>query len=378
MLFRSVFDEEELAVDEVSPPWQVYEWYVTSALVKRFEKDDPGQLIGLPGREKATRALRDNVPLNHIRFLKTASVFGFHGVYRTLAKGIGLLDGVRPGEFGMYLVDTWEKEQGLDGFRVGIKGTPGNEFRSILEEAVRAGLNAGAVAKRWSWDFYNQLADHLVPRKPGKQEAKLLYEELLKGETNSRAEVLQFLQTREGMDALKTGSEKEVHSALLKYGSKNAELLVAIQSYEKVCRLLYNAFYSILQWMDAHSKKATTRQLSALEYVKSACTGLPAAFQEAERNLEPFIAESEMYLRGFADLRESFDPERWVQLLFEHHFTVQKNKPPNGKAAWITEYSADTYLLNTTQGLEVDFTDKYVHQYRTFSLESFLTDLQKS
>ena len=83
------FEEEELASDEVSQPWLVYEWYVASALVKRFESDNI-QLVGLPGRDKTTNAKRDGVPLSATRYLKTPSVFGFHGVYRTLARVSGL------------------------------------------------------------------------------------------------------------------------------------------------------------------------------------------------------------------------------------------------------------------------------------------------
>jgi hypothetical protein len=30
------YDEEQLAADEISPPYQVYEWHVVQALVKQF------------------------------------------------------------------------------------------------------------------------------------------------------------------------------------------------------------------------------------------------------------------------------------------------------------------------------------------------------
>lgn len=373
----SAFSEEEMAIDEISPPWQVYEWYVTSALVRRFQKEDPDQLIGMPAREKTTHALKEGIPMNAIRYLKTPSVFGFHGVYRTLAKGIGLIDGVHIGEFGAKLVDIWEKEQGLDGFRIGIKGTAGYEFRAKLQEAVQAGIKSGAVAKPWGWEFYTKLAESLAPKNPGKEEARLLYEELLKGETNSRAELIRFLQTKEGKEVVKTGSEKQVHTVLLGQNPTNRQLLVAIQAYEKLCRILYNAYYEILQWMKSHPGKVSISQLCELTNVKTACKELPGAFSQVDACFEPYSTELVSFINGFQLLRESYDPADWVKLLFEHHLKVQRNKPPNGKSPWILEYSKDVYLLNTQHGIDVELSDEYVHQYRTYALQSFLKDLQK-
>jgi hypothetical protein len=137
----SAFEEDELAADEVSPPWQVYEWYIASALVKRFHKQESHQLLGLPGREKTTNAMKENLPLSALRYLKTASVFGFHGVYRTLAKDIHLIDYMHPGEFGTRLVDVWEQEQGLEGFQTGRNGSKGANLRNKLTDAVRKGYS---------------------------------------------------------------------------------------------------------------------------------------------------------------------------------------------------------------------------------------------
>jgi hypothetical protein len=170
------FSEEELATDEISQPWQVYEWYVVSALIKRFENDNI-QLLGLPGREKTMNAKKAGVPLSAARYLKTPSVFGFHGVYRTLAKGIDLISDNNIGEFGLQLVDTWEKEQDLIGFRIG-EGSKGKDYRDKLVDAVKRGLMAAAVDKPWSWGFYNTIAESLAPKSPGKKEAALLYEKL--------------------------------------------------------------------------------------------------------------------------------------------------------------------------------------------------------
>jgi len=372
-----VFSDEELAADEVSQPWQVYEWYVTSALVKRFERENPRQLLGMPGREKTANALRDGVPLCAIRYLKTPTVFGFHGVYRTLAKGIKLIDENQVGEFGAELVDIWENEQGLNGFRVGIAGSSGFDFRKKIEDAVRMGLKSGAVAKPWGWEFYNKMADVFAPKSPGKNEALALFNELLKGETESRAELICFLVSKQGQEIAKSGSEKKVHTTLLQQSPKNKQLLLAIQAYEKICRLLFNAFYETLQWMEGHQCKGSVLQLANLFHVKKACKQLPKAFQEADLLLEPFTIEVNSFIDSFQTLRQSYEPADWVRLLYEHHMKVQRHKPPNGKAAWVLEHSPNTFLLNSRQGGDIELTDEYVHQYRTYSLQSFMIDLGK-
>ena len=373
----SSFDDDDLAGDEVSPPWQVYEWYVASGLVKTFEKEQPQQLLGMPGREKTTTALKSNVSLSASRYLKTPNVFGFHGVYRTLAKQIGLLDGRHLGEFGSRLIEVWEKEQNLPGFLVRARGTQGNEYRNKMEAAVASGMKFGEVAKPWSWQFYPKLGETLAPKSPGKEEASVLFDKLIQGETDARGELIRFLISPEGQQNLKSGTEKSFHTLLLKHSVCNKDLILAIQAYEKVARLLYNAFYECLQWMHDNQSKGHTRQFALLTQVVNACKELPRAFKEAERLLEPFTDEAYSFAENFQILRESFAPEDWVKLLFEHHTTIQTNKPPNGKASWVLEHSSGSYLLNTTQSNRQEFNDEYVHQYRTYALQSFMKDLKK-
>jgi len=72
------FDDETLASDGVSEPWQVFEWHVVEGLVRCIS--DSTCQAGLPGREKVGAAIKDVVPVSARRYLKTPTVFGFHGV----------------------------------------------------------------------------------------------------------------------------------------------------------------------------------------------------------------------------------------------------------------------------------------------------------
>jgi hypothetical protein len=371
------FEEDELAADGLSEPWQVYEWYIVSAFVKCFDRIDLRQLKGLPGREKTTKAYREGIPLTAGRYLKTPSVFGFHGVYRTLAKEARLMDDSFVGELGARLVDTWEKESGLYGFRLGLRGTTGYVFRNKLKDAVEKGMKLGAVAKNWYWDYFETIGEHLAPKSPGKKEANLLFEELTKEETPMRASLIRFLASDTGLQLAMNGSERKLHTALIKQQGPGKQLLLAIQAYEKVCSLIYNAFYAMLEWMEQHGKKGSITQLCKLAHVQKACKQLNEAFAVADQLIDPFTEEAWHFSQHFQQLRESYAPGDWVQLLFEHHNRVQKNKIPAGKAPWVLEHASGNYLLNTTQTSDRELNDEYVHRYRTHSLISFLSDLGK-
>lgn len=91
------FTEEKIAIDGISSPLQVYEWHVVQALVKNLKNNG---LVGLPGSEKASKEMKNNLSLNTARYLRLPSVFGFYGVYKTLARDIGIVQGEKLGEAG--------------------------------------------------------------------------------------------------------------------------------------------------------------------------------------------------------------------------------------------------------------------------------------
>ena len=61
----SEFDEDVVAADGVSKPWQVFEWYFVEGMVRSTR--DTKLLRGLPGQDKASRAIKDRVyPRRHV------------------------------------------------------------------------------------------------------------------------------------------------------------------------------------------------------------------------------------------------------------------------------------------------------------------------
>lgn len=373
------FDEETVAVDGVSPPWQVYEWYVVQALVRTFDKDAPHEIRGLPGSEKARKAMRDNVPLSAPRYLKTASVFGFHGVYRTLAEDIELTIEDMVGEFGDRLLRIWEQEQSLPGFYTDNAGK-GRDLCSRLKDAVTDGLKKGAVARGWSWGVNTEIADVMAPYRGGRKETQAIYEALTSHGSPNRAAVIRFITSDRGETILKTTfSERTFHEELKTVAPVEvAVLLGAIDRYERFARLLQDAFDGALSQM-SQTSQASVKGLAGVPEVKLAAAKIGDAFSMAAEHLASF-GESLSFETDFGAFAGKLSAPDFVTALLNHHKTIQKKKPPAGKRPWFEQTDRGDCLIHPpyrrTEGGRMD--DRYVHAYRSWPLLSFMTDLGRT
>ncbi len=370
------FDSDTVAADGLSEPWQVFEWYVVEGLVRKLKTDD--KLRGLPGRDKVRAVLADRVPLSADRYLKTPSVFGFHGVYRGLARDLGVESGGRLGEFGYELLEIWEREQGLAGF-IGTQYGPGDDWRQKLLSAIEEALQKGAVARSPGWAGWNFFAQHLAPHAMGEHEAKAIGDALTESGDAFRGDVIRFLVSDEGQRIWKTSerSERKFHEALVARSNKSLrDLLQAIMSYERFARLLQDAFEDCLYVMSRNHRRTPVSSLAQSEKVTGAAEAIPAFFEQLLTRLEPYSLASRLQ-ETFADLAVPMTPESWAARLMEHHYTVQRRKPPNGKAPWCERFDDGGYMVRAQyqrdEGGRGD--GSYVHAYRTQPLWSFAGDL---
>ena len=128
------FDDDRIARDQISDPAQVYEWYLVEGIVRNASGKK--EYRGLPGSQKAETAFHAGLPLSAPRYLKSPKVFGFQGVYRTLARNLDVIDNFgHIGENGYTLVKIWEREQGMSGFTTSESG-PGSSFRESRNGVV--------------------------------------------------------------------------------------------------------------------------------------------------------------------------------------------------------------------------------------------------
>lgn len=381
----SEFESDMVAKDGVSEPWIVFEWHVVEGLVRMLGAKE---IRDLPGRQKVGKSIRDGMPLSAPRYLKTAKVFGFHGVYRALAEDLGILlpDG-RLGEFGDELVRAWAKEQGLPGFW----GSGSGEGQSVLKTWARAvgdGLDKGFVTRGAGWQGWALFAEHLTPGRAGARERRLLQDALLQEGNGYRGRVLSFLTSRRGLSLAAdiidgNATECDFYSAMRGDARAMAglgdlrRLLLSIDRYETFCRLLQDAFDDCLYYMSTGRGRIRPREMAGLRGVTRAARRVPSAFALARRALDAQGLAGRLD-GDFRGVVEPVPPERFVTALFEHHRERQRRKPPNGKNPWFDLFDDGSAILRPgyvrdSGGMH---DRSFVHQYRCRPLLSFVRDLR--
>ncbi len=365
------YSEDRLAGDDKSPPWQVYEWLMVESLVKTLDDE---QLLGLPGRDKATQAIRQGVHLNAARYLSVPSVFGFHGVYRRLAKELKIEEGGQLGETGALLVSTWEQEQGLDGFYGDTPDSSGGRYRRALSSAMQKSLEtATAAVKSVSREFFSK---HLAQYRGGEKELGVIHQALMSADVPLRREYLGFLNSRTGRSLAEKdeeGGELKLLTTLKKKCScEMSELLEAILAYEQFVGIIEDRFYVFLRLADTGRSFHSPKEIAEGDpSVKQALYDLPELFDQTAEMLGKYGKRDE-FSNKFERLREKISPAEWVTRLVRYHEDVQKQKPPSGKASWFERYSDGRLAARPAYR----HLTKAIHGYRAKPLLSFSKDLR--
>lgn len=371
------FDPEQTAKDGTTEPWLVFEWLLAEGLVRSLGHD-PQELIGLPGSQKVRQAIRDGVSMSTKRYLKTPSVFGFHGVYRLLAKTLDIESHGRLSEQGRELLSAWSEEQALPGF---LEGTgDGATWLKLLRGAVQDGLDKGFIDKKPQWRGWDFFGEHLSVYGVGKREAKTMQRMLLSGGTGFRRQVLEFVASKEGDELLDTNewSERRFHTALkARSGDDLATLLEAIEVYESFSRLMHDAFEDCLFELSNRKQRVGSVVLAEKPAVRRAAESLPRVFPVVRDRLGVINASSR-FVDQFGQFFEPMGPKPFVETLLKHHETNQKRKPPHGKAAWFDRYDDGSVAVRPAYLRETGAIggEEYVHRYRTGSLWMFAHDLK--
>ena len=380
----SDFEPHVTAADGRSPSWQVYEWHAVVGLVQTAEqRDDFDAIRGLPGREKARTAMRLQVPVSASNYLKTPSVFGFHGVYRRLGEALGLIDEFGLASKGRELLDIWEKEQGLDGFALG-RSTAGKQ-RNLLRRAVQVGMNQGEVVRSRHWPGWEFFFDHLRPFAAGRAERDFLWRNLVTPSNGLRARILDFATSVTGQKLLASMrengelSERGFHEQLYQAASSDLRsLLAAIDAYERFSRLVTDAFYDCLAYGADANRPISISELADVESVKTASINISEVIDTALHRLEPYNEAAE-FRDLFSSLSEPTDAHSWARALLDHHAATQRRKPPDGKAPWIESHGTDRIIVRPQyrERGAGRHDQEYVGLYRTGSLWSMAQDLGK-
>jgi hypothetical protein len=365
--------QDQLAADALTPAHIVFEWYAVEAFA-RSEGEGDAASRRIPGIDKARAALREGAPMSARRYLKTPGIFGFHGVYKTLARALDITDfELLLGGSGYELVRAWEREQKLDGFTSGAGD--GAFLRRQLEKAVREGLRLGHTSDNPRWRFFPR---SLQPEMAGRDEGGIILRLITSPEGGTRGEVFRLMTRPEVRDVFDEVDEAEFVRWLSGRVSEDLRWrLLAVDAYERVCRTLQDGF-DLLRHL---SSRAGARAVNAGDFARKASSlrvsRLPDALSRAQDALEGTGREY-----AFTHLASAFDGVRDGDALFHallaRHEAVQREKPPAGKRSWFERTSDGGAVVRPPYRLleRPDQSTRYVHGYRTGNVAWFVDDLR--
>jgi hypothetical protein len=372
------WDTDAIAADEITPPWLVWEWLVIEAFVRA--EDSLSGASGIPGVQKVRRALRNQRPVSATAYLKTPTAFGFTGVFRRLAHGIGVLteEGLLD-DGGYELVTAWARDQHLDGI-IDASDGDGRAFRDRLRRAVAQGLDKGHTTYQ-PGDFWHDLARRFDPMTPGRREKKVLLDRILlrAGQAEMVAHVKDALIAQGGVAA------REDEAPFLRKLTRRAppdlmQLLAAIDAYEAFARVITDAFDGLRYFATGQGGAPVDAQdFSSLRTAKFALDALGPSL--ARIRSHPTLLEWERDQKGLAQAVDRFGGVKNTGDLFEavldHHEHVQREKPPNGKRPWFERAPRGRVVVRSGYTLSEPPQEKggYVHEYRIPTFSGFLADL---
>jgi hypothetical protein len=373
--------EDAIPADGVTPSYLVFEWLAVEGFARAAERPDVART---PGIDEARTCVQAGVPMCARAYLKAPTVFGFHGVYRRLARHVGIIDqNDILGDNGYELLRIWEQEQGLAGFLDSSNASPGaGKERGLLRAAVTDGLKAGYTTRSKSWQGWQVFARHLVPTGGGPREAQFLRSSLLEGKAETRAAVFQLVEEPENLAFTEGNTEADLVRRLLPQAPPLlAARLRAILAYEEFCFSLESGF-DWLRWLcSCAGARAVPRSEFAAQLEARRCAeSLKAQIQAAQQCIDeapPNLRSEFDELAGYFDTVT--DVEGFYEALLDRHCEVQKAKPPGGKRSWFEQADNAGVFVRPPYRLEEPPAARnwWARPYRLGAVASFCQDLKR-
>ena len=371
--------EGRMSRDGVSPAWLLLEWYYVSAMATVKVEDDSKQLRRIPGIDKARRAVRAGIQLNADRYLKVPKVFGFHGVYKRLARHLDIVDdNLTLGANGQRLLRAWEEEEGLVGFSdLDREGGEAVKLRRSVSDAIAAAIESGNTERSPTWSGSALFTSHLLPHRLKRREADVLWKLLVTEAAPPNGELFERLRDENVSRFLAgTQSERGGFEAIRNRVSGALKARIdAIEAYESFCRPLQEVWDRLRYLSTVRSSVVRLDDLDRDERIQDLARGVGDAIDPVRGALaaSPVSVEFEELARRFQGTRRPPDLTRAV---WDQHVDVQHGKPPDGKRQWFEQTSDGGLIVRPAYRLEkAPPREEFIHPYRLLAVASFLEDL---
>ena len=355
-------------------PYMALEFHLVSGWIYQF-RDHEEEIAGLPGIQKSQECFEGDRRLTPGRYLKTASVFGFHGVYRTLATDLRVVDEqYQLGATGEALVEEVQNQ-------FNSAGVPWDHHLKWMRSAVQETRIEGRTSRAWWWDRHGDAAHILKPHNMSLREQEIIGDALFSEGQLGRHELLSFLKSKEGQEAWVGENELKVYKTFLKSSAseETKNMVKAISAFEAMAKLLHDAFHQVLSHVE-QGAQLKTEKLCSLPAVILAADKVGDRYQKVLETMSNagMEAERQRVEGSFAEFGNLYgNVEAFLDAMIHHHQDVQKSKGRHGKQAWMRRSEDDRWyadVLGRSEQVDPE-TNAFVHQYRIRPLMSFLQTL---
>lgn len=345
---------------------------------------------GIPGITKAHAALLSKSRLSARGYLKSPRVFGFFGVYRPLAAAIGLTDSTGGTlATGASVLQALEKDQQLNGLANVSHGSVGSGFIDWLTSETGKALETGGNAFSPRSPFVDMVTKVSNPGAARKRERAALSKVLANpmpslhpSDEESYLEVLSLLSSWDS----EGWSEVNIAEYLLNAGTAivKARMQMLIH-FEEFARDITWAFadYRYLAGR-AFGGVPSNQALSDSQAFGLVAQTLSTRFRTAlgsmnmaiEFGVDPGIAAR--FSESFGQFGDVTTASEAVEIMMIHHTSIQRNKAPHGKRAWLEETNNGWAVRPMFTVEEPPERNKgFVHPYRLNTFVNFLADVHE-
>lgn|GEM_PF-752199 len=343
---------------------------------------------GIPGVTKAHAALLAKSRLSARGYLKSPRVFGFFGIYRPLAAALGLND--RSGgtlEPGMNVLEGLQADLKIAGLINFAHGSQGAQLIEWLSQETARALETGRNTFRAKSPFVETMTQIANPGGAGPREKKalraLLTNPLVSPHPQDDEAYLEILRLLSETNSQGWNDVELVNYLLTKSSEHLRVRLQLVIDFEDFARDLTWAFTEY-RYLASHAMGGVpgSATLQSSEVVSAVAGLIGKKYQSVVRRMHEAIdfgvdpALVSRFVESFGQFADVSSTTDFIELLMSHHTSIQRNKAPHGKRAWLEEAShgwAVRPLFSVSEKPERLVT--FVHPYRLRAIANFLEDI---